>query len=104
MSLLDNDKWLKVDAKHLKRLAEFFSVFSDPTRLRILFFLLNNDVCVSKIVQELGLEQSTVSYQLKILRHLRLVRTRREGRNVRYSIDDDHIKEILELGVAHLLE
>jgi len=101
---LINSAWLKGDNKHLSGLAEFFSVFADPTRLRILFLLLNKDMCVGRIARELELEQSTVSYQLKILRHLKLVRAKREGKNMRYSIDDDHIKEILKLGVAHLLE
>ncbi|MBO8166345.1 MAG: helix-turn-helix transcriptional regulator [Kosmotoga sp.] len=85
-------------------LASFFSVFSNPTRLRILYLLLDNELCVGKISQTLNLRQSATSHQLKILRNLKLVRARREGRTVKYSLDDEHIKEILESGMSHLSE
>lgn len=85
-------------------LAEFFKVFGDPTRLRIVHALLVAEMCVCDLCELLGMNQSAVSHQLKILRHSRLIKYRREGRNVYYSLDDEHIGHIMKVGLQHLME
>ena len=85
-------------------LAEFFKTFGDPTRLKILFLLRDQELSVHAAAEQLGLQQTTLSHQLKILRHLRLVRYRKEGRAVYYSLNDDHIDQILRIGIEHIQE
>ncbi|MDO5444399.1 MAG: metalloregulator ArsR/SmtB family transcription factor [Eubacteriales bacterium] len=85
-------------------LAEFFKYFSDPTRVRILSILCSGERCVCDIAGELGMNQSAISHQLNLLRKSRLVRTRRDGKSVYYSLDDDHVKDILSCGISHLTE
>ena len=92
-----------VDFKSLE-LAEFFKYFSDPTRVRILSILCNGERCVCEIAGELGMNQSAVSHQLNLLSKSRLVRTRREGKSVYYSLGDDHVRDILTCGISHLME
>lgn len=82
-------------------IAEFFKVFGDPTRLKILFLLESGERCVSSIGEVLGMHQSTISQQLKLLRANRLVRFRKDGRKVLYRLDDEHIHDILALGLEH---
>ncbi len=82
----------------IREIAEFFSVLSDPTRVKILFLLLEGEKCVGEIAKELGIDRSLVSHQLKVLRHLRLVKKRRVGKYVRYRIADDHILQALNVG------
>lgn len=88
----------------LSALAEFFKVFSDSTRIRILTVLLCSETCVCDIAQLLGMTQPAISHQLRILKQMNLVRTRREGRTVFYSLADDHIKSILSQGMEHVRE
>lgn len=88
----------------LYELAEFFRVFGDSTRIRILYALLNCEKCVQDISQELNLSQSAVSHQLQTLRANRLVKYRREGRTVYYSLDDNHIFSIINQGMEHIEE
>ncbi len=85
-------------------LAAFLKTFGDPTRLRILFLLLEGEQNVHDISTALELQQPTISHQLKILRHLRLVRYRKEGRSVWYSLNDEHIAKILTIGMEHIQE
>lgn len=85
-------------------IADFFKVFGDPTRLKILFLLEAGERGVSSISEELGMQQSTISQQLKLLRASRLVRFRKDGRNVLYRLDDEHIHAILALGKEHYAE
>lgn len=85
-------------------LSEFYKMFSDSTRLRILDVLLNKPLCVNEISEILEVSQSAVSHQLKILRLSNLVKTEKIGKNVYYSISDDHIKIILKYGLEHLTE
>ncbi|NLV61377.1 MAG: helix-turn-helix transcriptional regulator [Spirochaetales bacterium] len=85
-------------------IADFFKVFGDPTRLKILFLLEGGERGVSSISEELGMQQSTISQQLKLLRASRLVRFRKDGRNVLYRLDDEHIHAILALGKEHYAE
>ncbi|NLZ77398.1 MAG: winged helix-turn-helix transcriptional regulator [Spirochaetales bacterium] len=85
-------------------IADFFKVFGDPTRLKILFLLEQGERGVNSISEELGMQQSTISQQLKLLRVQRLVRFRKDGRNVLYRLNDEHIQKILALGIEHYQE
>ncbi|MDY4611427.1 MAG: metalloregulator ArsR/SmtB family transcription factor [Sphaerochaetaceae bacterium] len=85
-------------------IAGFFKVFGDPTRLKILFLLEGGELPVNAIVDALGMQQSAISQQLKLLKASRLVRWRKEGRNIYYRLDDDHIARILSLGTEHYEE
>ena len=85
-------------------IADFFKVFGDSTRLKILFLLERGELPVHTIAETLGMQQSTISQQLKLLRASRLVRHRKDGRSIHYSLNDDHIARILSLGVEHYEE
>ena len=86
-------------------LADFFKVFGDATRLKILFFLdREGETCVGCIAETLEMSQSAISQQLKVLRQSRLVKFRKEGKSVLYRLSDDHIHKILALGVEHWSE
>lgn len=88
----------------LEYLREFFSVFGDSTRLRILYFLSQGEFCVADISFLVGMEQSAVSHQLKILRLNRLVKYRRDGTTIFYSLDDAHVGELLGTALEHIRE
>ncbi|MCL2496538.1 MAG: metalloregulator ArsR/SmtB family transcription factor [Clostridiales bacterium] len=85
-------------------LAEFYKAFGDGTRLGILFALAARELCVCDIAALLGLNQSTVSHQLRILKQSRLIKNRKQGKVVYYSLDDEHIKAILQTGAEHVME
>lgn len=85
-------------------LSEFYKIFGDQTRLRILDALLNKPLCVSEISELLDMTQSAISHQLKNLRASNLVKTEKIGKNVYYSISDEHIKIILKYGLEHISE
>lgn len=85
-------------------LAETFKVLGDPTRVRILDALSKAELCVCDIATLLGLTESAVSHQLRLLRNLRLVRARRAGRMIFYALDDDHITRLFEQGQEHVEE
>jgi ArsR family transcriptional regulator len=85
-------------------LAEFFKVFGDSTRIRILYALRETELCVCDIASLLGLTQTAVSHQLRVLKNSKLVKARRSGKTVFYSLDDAHIHSILDMGIHHLKE
>jgi ArsR family transcriptional regulator len=85
-------------------LGDFFKIFGDATRLRILHLLLREELFVNNISEKLSMNQSAVSHQLRILKQARLVKIRREGKNMFYSLDDEHIEMILKLGTEHIME
>lgn len=85
-------------------LADLFKVFSDTTRIKILFTLMGRDLTVSDIVEETGSTQSAVSHQLRTLKQADLVKSERDGRNIVYSLADDHVYTILNVGLAHICE
>lgn len=85
-------------------LAETFDVLGDPTRVRIIYALLKAELCVCDLSALLGISQSAISHQLRVLRNLRLVKYRKEGKIVFYSLDDDHIQRLLSEGLAHVEE
>ncbi len=82
-------------------LADFFKVFGDSSRLKVLWALHQSELCVTHLAELLGMTAPAVSHQLKILRQSHLVRTRRDGKNIYYSLADDHVQRILELGLEH---
>lgn len=85
-------------------LASFFKVFSDPTRISILCALAEAEMCVCDICALLNMKQPAVSHQLKTLKQARIVRFRREGKSVYYTLDDDHIRKVLSVGMSHVTE
>ncbi len=85
-------------------LADFFKIFGDTTRIRILSALFTAEMCVCDLSVILNLSQSATSHQLKVLRQANLVKFRREGKSVFYSLKDEHVKQILDTGLAHIKE
>lgn len=85
-------------------LAELFKAFGDSTRIKILYALCEEEMCVCDLAALLGVTQSAVSHQLRLLKTLRLVKFRREGKVVYYSLDDGHIKHIFREGLEHITE
>jgi ArsR family transcriptional regulator len=91
-------------AETMERLADFFKVFGDFSRLKLLYFLSKAELCVADLSTLAGMQQSAVSHQLKTLRLSRLVKTRKEGTVVYYSLDDQHIKNLFDVALEHLEE
>jgi len=85
-------------------LADFFKIFADSTRIKILYVLLMHEMCVCDLAGTLGISQSAISHQLRTLKQMDLVRSRREGKTVFYSLADNHIKQILSQGLEHIEE
>ena len=92
------------DEDTLYNLTELFHVFGDSTRMRILYVLFASEMCVCDIATLLGLTQSAVSHQLRLLKGMRLVKSRREGKTVFYALADDHVKTIINQGLEHVGE
>ncbi len=90
--------------EYLYELADIFKVFGDSTRIKILFALFESELCVGDLARLLGLSQSAVSHQLKTLKEAKLVKFRREGKIIFYSLDDDHVRTILSMGMEHVEE
>lgn len=90
--------------EELQSLADFFRIFGDSTRIRILYALSQSELCVCDIASLLGMRQSAISHQLRILKQMRLVKFRREGKSVLYSLADGHIETILAQGMEHIGE
>ena len=88
----------------LCELADLFKSFGDSTRMKILYTLSVSELCVCALAELLGMEQSAISHQLKKLRQAKLVTSRREGRTIYYMLDDDHVRELVAVGFAHLME
>lgn len=85
-------------------LAELFKVFGDSTRIKILCVLFETEMCVCDIAALLNMTQSAISHQLRVLKNARLVKYRREGKVVYYSLDDQHVKQIFDQGLIHIKE
>ncbi len=85
-------------------LAELFRVFGDTTRIKILYALFESELCVNDIAQVVGLSQSAVSHQLRLLKASKLVKFRREGKAIFYALDDDHVRSMIALGMEHVEE
>lgn len=92
------------DEEVLYDLAELFKIFGDSTRIRILYVLFESEMCVCDIAQLLGMSQSAISHQLRALKQSKLVKYRREGKTVFYSLADAHVRTILDQGMEHIAE
>ena len=88
----------------LYRLADLFKVFGDPTRIRILYALSVEELCVQDIADRLSMTQSAISHQLRILKQNKLVKSRRDGKSIFYSLADEHVRTIIDQGREHIEE
>lgn len=85
-------------------LAELYKIFGDSTRIKILYAMLDAELCVNDIAGRLQMSQSSVSHQLRILKTSKLVKSRRDGKSIFYSLDDEHVRSILSMGMEHIME
>ena len=92
------------DEEILYDLAELYKIFGDSTRIKILFVLFESEMCVCDIAQVLNMSSSAISHQLRVLKSSRLIKFRREGKSVFYSLADDHVRTILGQGMEHICE
>lgn len=92
------------DEELLYDLADLFKVFGDTTRIKILYALMTKEMCVADLAETIGATQSAVSHQLRNLKQSRLVRAKRDGKNVIYSLADDHVHTMLDQGMTHICE
>ena len=92
------------DKETMDRIAELFKGFADGTRVQLLSYLLGGEMCVNDLAQAVNLSQSAVSHQLRLLKQMHLIKYRREGKNILYSLADDHVRTILEMGLEHVME
>lgn len=95
---------MHTDKSTLELIADLFKAFADTTRVHILSLLLDGELCVGEITDRVELTQSAVSHQLRILKQMHLVKYRRDGKNLLYSLADDHVKTILQMGLEHIME
>lgn len=102
--IVDNVKQNMPEEESLFDLADLFKVFADSTRVKILCALFQAEMCVCDIAVLLGMTKSSISHQLRVLRHTRLVKYRKSGKVVYYSLADDHVKMIFDQGLAHVTE
>lgn len=101
MERLKNER---ISEREIEALSDVFKVFGDGTRLKILWALFDRELCVFDISEKLGMSQSAISHQLRTLKQARLVKARREGKNTFYSLDDEHVKRIIEQVMIHVEE
>ena len=94
----------KINENTLYDVAELFKNFSDSTRIRILYCLIKNERSVSEIASLLNMNQSAISHQLRLLKNSKLVKNRRDGKTIYYSLDDDHVYNIIYQGIEHINE
>ncbi len=93
-----------MEGTELYDLAELFKVFGDSTRLRILFALFEEEICVCDLAEKLEMTQSNVSHQLKVLKTSKLIKARRDGKQIYYSLADNHVRTIIDQGREHVGE
>lgn len=92
------------DKNTLEQIADLFKGFADPTRAHILSLLMAEDeLCVTDMAEKIALSQSAVSHQLRVLKQMHLIKFRREGKNIWYSLADDHVRTIMRMGLEHVL-
>ena len=95
---------MNIDEIMASDLADIFKVFGDTTRIRILAALYQKEICVQELAQILNMNQSAISHQLKVLKLNKLIKGRRDGKQVYYTLADDHVSTILSMGLEHLNE
>lgn len=93
-----------LEQEQYQQLSELFKMFADATRLKILSLLFHQELCVCDMAELLQMNQSAVSHQLRVLRQNRIIKSRRDGKNIYYSLDDEHIQYIYNSGLEHVLE
>ena len=91
-----------LDGLAATQLADIFKALADPTRVRIISILAETELCVCDLAATLGMSQSAVSHQLRLMRHMRLVKSRKAGRMVYYALDDEHVRDLFQRGLAHV--
>lgn len=101
--VVSNIKKIMIEEELAYELGAFFKVFGDETRVKILYALSKAEMCVCDIADLLNMTQSAISHQLRVLRNARLVKYRREGKEVYYSLDDEHVESIFAQGLEHLV-
>jgi DNA-binding transcriptional ArsR family regulator len=106
-TIIDEDKvnqaqQFLLDGLSATHLAAIFKALADPTRVRIVSILAQTELCVCDLAATLGMTQSAVSHQLRLMRDLRLVKNRKEGRMVYYALDDEHIRDLFQRGLEHI--
>lgn len=99
---MSKDVMKQMDDSTLIRLADLYKVFGDPTRIRILYVLSKREMCVQDIADTLSMTQSAISHQLRVLKQSFLVKNRRDGKTIYYSLDDDHVATIMAQGLEHV--
>lgn len=102
--LVEKVKGQMPDLEELMTLADLFKVFGDTTRVRILYLLFESELCVCDISTLLGMNQSAISHQLRVLKQAKLVKARRDGKTVFYSLADEHVRTIIGNGMEHVKE
>ena len=100
--VVDNTIKNMLDEDIINKLAEFFKILGDTTRAKILFALDKNEMCVCDIANVLGMSKSSISHQLGTLRRSGIVKCRKSGKEVFYMLDDNHVKEVFEIGIEHI--
>ncbi len=103
-NLINKVKLSNIGREEIQDLSEIFKLFADETRLRIICAILNTELCVCDLCELLNLNQSAVSHQLQLLRSSKLVKYRKEGKQVYYSLKDEHIENIIKMALAHIKE
>ena len=108
-NIIHEDVVARVQAKMpeetpIYEVSELFKVFGDSTRLRILFVMFEEELCVGDLAEKLGMTQSAISHQLKILKQSKLVKTKRDGKMIYYSLADEHVRSIIAQGLEHIEE
>lgn len=97
--------YLIPDKETMDSIAELFKGFADPTRVHILSLLMGKEeLCVTQIAEEVEISQSAVSHQLRLLKQMHLIKFRRDGKNILYSLADEHVRTILRMGLEHVME
>lgn len=102
--IIDQVKGKMPSEESLYDLAELFKVFGDTTRIKILWALAESEMCVCDVASLLNMTQSAISHQLRVLKNSRLVKYRKDGKIVYYSLDDEHVKRIFDQGLIHIAE
>ena len=104
MREVDNMLSERLSDEMISDLSELYKMFADKTRIRILYVLLGHECCVNEISRELEMTQSAISHQLSTLKASKLVKSRRDGKTIFYSLDDEHVEMILSMGAEHIRE
>lgn len=102
IEVIESRRMSIISLSNANQMAEIFKALSDPTRLRIISLLLENEVCVHTLEAILGISQSAISHQLRTLRQLKLVRFRKAGRHVYYALQDDHVQNLFKQSLLHI--